>query len=86
MKLTAHKLGYHIPLLRKKAGLSQENLAELSGLSRTAIQGIEAGKESLQIDTLLKVCHVLNIRLSFDHPLLIKEETDAMTGEWDGEK
>lgn len=70
MELTAEKLRKYIPFLRQKAGLSQSDLAELAGLSRTAIQGIESGKESLQIDTLLKVCHVLNIRLSFDHPLI----------------
>lgn len=70
MELTAETLGKYIPFLRQKAGLSQSDLAELAGLSRTSIQGIESGKESLQIDTLLKVCYVLNIRLSFDHPLL----------------
>lgn len=70
MDLTAANLGKYIPSIRKKAGLSQEELAEMADLSRTAIQGIEAGKESLQIDTLLKICHVLNIKLSFDHPLI----------------
>lgn len=74
MELSAEKLKKYIPFLRQKAGLSQTDLAELAGLSRTAIQGLEAGKESLQIDTLLKVCYVLNIHLSFDHSLLVAEE------------
>lgn len=73
MELSPDKLKKYIPFLRQKAGLSQTDLAELAGLSRTAIQGLESGKESLQIDTLLKVCHVLNIRLYFDHPLMEKE-------------
>lgn len=70
MNLTAQSIGQQIPNLRKQAGLSQEDLAQMAGLSRTAIQGIESGKESLQLDTLIKVCHVLNIRLSFHHPLI----------------
>lgn len=78
MELTAEKLGVYIPDLRKKAGLSQQDLAELAGLSRTAIQGVESGKESLQIDTLLKICQVLNIRLAFFHPLLTEESPDEI--------
>lgn len=70
MNLTAECLGQQIPFLRKKAGISQEDLAQMAGISRTAVQGIESGKESLQLDTLLKVCHVLNIRLSLYHSLL----------------
>lgn len=70
MNLNASHLEKYIPFLRKKAGLSQEDLAQMAGISRTAVQGIEGGKESIQIDTLLKVCHVLNIRLSFSHSLL----------------
>lgn len=74
MDLTPSNLGKYIPFIRKKANLSQEELADIANLSRTAIQGIEAGKESLQIDTLLKICHVLNIKLSFNHPLISSEQ------------
>lgn len=56
--------------LRKRAHLSQEKLAELSGLSRTAIQNFEAGKETCQIDTVFKVLKVLNARLHLSHPLI----------------
>ncbi len=73
VNLTAATLGEQIPILRKKAGLSQEDLAQLAGLSRTAIQGVESGKDSVQLDTLFKVCHVLNIHLSFHHSLIQKD-------------
>lgn len=56
--------------LRKKAHLSQGQLAELAGLSRTAIQSIESGKESCQLDTAFKVMKVLNIHVHLNHPLL----------------
>ena len=63
-------LGMMIRDLRKRAGLSQGRLAELAELSRTAIQGLEAGKPSCQLDTIFKALKVLNIRVYLDHPLM----------------
>lgn len=60
--------------LRKKARLSQGRLAELAGLSRTAIQGLESGKETCQLDTVFKVFRVLNIQVNLSHPLLHERE------------
>jgi DNA-binding XRE family transcriptional regulator len=65
-----------IKTLRKQAGLSQTALASFADLSRTAIQALESGKETSQIDTLLKVLNVLNARLYIDHPLFL-ERNDA---------
>jgi y4mF family transcriptional regulator len=56
--------------LRKKARLSQGRLAELAGLSRTAIQSLEAGKETCQLDTVFKVLKVLNVHVHLSHPLI----------------
>ncbi|MBA4117806.1 MAG: transcriptional regulator [Candidatus Puniceispirillum sp.] len=60
-------------LLRKKAGLSQSELAELAGLSRTAIQALEDGKQTCKLITLFKVMQVLNLKLFADHALLKDE-------------
>ena len=50
---------------RKKAHLSQQKLADMAGVSRTAIQRLEEGIFKIQLDTLLKILHVLNISLEF---------------------
>lgn len=57
-----------VRFFRKKAGLSQLNLAKLSGVGKTVIFDIENGKETVQLDTLLKVFEALNIKLSFETP------------------
>ena len=61
--------------LRKKARLSQSELAQLAGLSRTAIQALEDGKSTCKLATLFKVTHVLNLKLYAEHPLLPHEIT-----------
>jgi len=48
---------------RKKSGLSRNQLSLLSGIGKTAIYDIEHGKSTYQIDTLLKILAVLNIKL-----------------------
>ncbi len=48
------KTGDLLKLLRKRAGLTQEQLGEQLGLSRITIQNIESGKNAT-MDTLLKV-------------------------------
>ena len=42
---TLKKFGERVRELRTKKGLSQEELAELSGLHRTYISSLELGKE-----------------------------------------
>ncbi|MDP3270120.1 MAG: helix-turn-helix transcriptional regulator [Legionella sp.] len=53
---------------RKQSGLSQQELARLSGVGKTVIYDIEKGKESVQLNTLLKVFDVLNIHIKFETP------------------
>ncbi len=62
--------------LRKKARLSQGRLAELAGLSRTAVQSLEAGKETIKLDTVFKTLKILNIHVHLSHPL-IKESKNS---------
>ena len=53
---------------RKQSGLSQQALARLAGVGKTVIFDIEKGKETVQLNTLLKVLDVLNIQLKFETP------------------
>jgi len=53
---------------RKQSGLSQQELATLAGVGKTVIFDIEKGKQSVRLDTLLKVLDVLNIRMRFEPP------------------
>lgn len=53
---------------RKQSGLSQHELAKLAGVGKTVIFDIEKGKESVQLNTLLKVLDVLNIRMKLEIP------------------
>lgn len=48
------QLGQLTKFMRKKEKLSQEQLADLLGLSRITVQNLESGK-NFTIDTLLKV-------------------------------
>ena len=47
--------------LRKKANLSQEDLAEHLNISRQAVSKWELGQSTPDIDTCLKLCEVLKI-------------------------
>lgn len=73
-------LGPQLKLLRKQTRLSQSDLALRAGLSRTAIQAIEKGKGTYQLDTLLKVLQILNVTIGIDHPLL-KANVDAQASD-----
>ncbi|MDQ2994512.1 MAG: type II toxin-antitoxin system Y4mF family antitoxin [Pseudomonadota bacterium] len=55
-----------IKLRRKQAGLTQMQLAEYAGVSKTVVFDIEHGKPTIQLDTLLKILRVLNIKLITD--------------------
>lgn len=49
---------------REKKGLSQRDLAELSGVKQPAIARLESMKSTPQIDTLLKILAPLGYTLS----------------------
>ncbi len=72
------KIGKMVRFHRKQSGLSQEGLARLGGLGKTAVFDIEKGKLTVQLETLLKVLHVLNINIEFQSPLmdLFKEQNE----------
>jgi transcriptional regulator with XRE-family HTH domain len=56
-------LGEAVRTKRKKAGLSQETLAEKAALSTVFISRVERGKESPTVDSLLKIARALGVRV-----------------------
>ena len=54
-------LARNIRLERNKKNLSQEDLADLAGLDRTYISGIERGIRNPTITVLAKCAHALNV-------------------------
>ena len=57
-----------IKTTRKKAGLSQIELAELAGVGKTLIFNIENGRINAQFENLLEIFRVLNIKLMVEAP------------------
>lgn len=47
---------------RLRAGMTQKELAEASGISQAVVSRIENGKDYPSIDTLEKLCKVLYIK------------------------
>ncbi len=56
-------IGENIRIHRKKAGLSQEKLAEKADLHPVYISQVERADRAVTIDSLLKITNALGIRL-----------------------
>ncbi len=66
--MPTHEVANLVHYYRKHSGLSQQELARLAGVGKTVIYDIEKGKESVRLNTLLKVLDVLNIQMKFETP------------------
>ncbi len=53
---------------RKQSGLTQQALGKIAGVGKTVIFDIEKGKETVQLNSLLKVFAVLNIEMQLKTP------------------
>lgn len=60
------RIGSQLASIRRKRRLTQEQLAELSGLNRVNIAKIENGRYNVSIDILNKICKVLGAQLSIN--------------------
>ena len=78
---TALRIGAVVRFHRKESGLSQKALADLAGVGVSSVYTIEHGKDSVQLETLLKVLSILNITLSVAGPLM--EVLEEKTGRRD---
>ncbi len=62
-------LGLLVKNHRKKAGLTQLQLANLGGIGKTTVFDIEKNKETVRWSNILAVLQVLNIEVEFKSPL-----------------
>ena len=54
------RLAFHLRARRKVVGLSQEVLADMAGLHRTYVGGIERGERNVSIDNIEKLARALD--------------------------
>ena len=73
------EIGEKLLAVRKKAGLTQVEVAELAGLSDRTYADIERGETNMRVETLLRICKVLKVTpdqvLTQDDPIAVDMET-----------
>lgn len=57
--------GSKLKAIRALRGMTQATLAELSGVSPTAITEYEKGKRDLRADTIRKLCEALGVEVTY---------------------
>jgi transcriptional regulator with XRE-family HTH domain len=72
MKELSKQFGENVRALRTKLDLSQEALAELSGLHRTYISGVERGVRNPTLSIIIQLADALKV-----HPSQLLGRTDA---------
>jgi HTH-type transcriptional regulator / antitoxin HipB len=77
MQNSPSKIGRIVRFHRKKAKLTQAELAKHAGIGKTAVFDIEKGKATIQLSTLLAVLRILNLKLTLNGPImhLFKDES-----------
>jgi y4mF family transcriptional regulator len=68
--MSSDNIGKLVHYYRKQSGLSQHDLAKLAGVGKTVVFDIEKGKQTVQLNTLLKILDVLNIQMIFKTPFV----------------
>lgn len=66
----AATIGAMVRFHRRKAGLTQAELARMAGVGKASVFDVEKGKETVQLDTLLKIFSILNMELDIKSPLM----------------
>lgn len=75
MQITnAKTFGYFIRDARKKAGLTQVQLAAASGVGERFIRELEKGKHTCQLQKYLVITNMLGIKLEATNQSLQKDE------------
>jgi HTH-type transcriptional regulator / antitoxin HipB len=67
---TVNRIGSIVRFHRRIAGLTQAELARMAGVGKASVFDVEKGKETVQLDTLLKIFSILNMKLDIKSPLM----------------
>ena len=65
MKFDQDAFGSRLKEMRKKRGLTQEQLAEALNISTPHLGNIEIGKRGISVDLLVEVSDILNVSVDF---------------------
>lgn len=60
------KIGNSILERRKFLKITQEDLADISGISERTLRSIEKGEANPEMDSLLKICEVLGLSIKIE--------------------
>lgn len=71
-KMIHAEVGFNILKQRRLKNLTQEEVAETAGMSRTRLSSIERGESSFMFTTLLKIAKVLDV----DYHVLLETSSD----------
>lgn len=55
------RIGNKLHIIRKRAGMTQAEVAEAAGMSDRTYADIERGTVNMRIETILRICNVLHI-------------------------
>ncbi|MBX9615556.1 MAG: helix-turn-helix domain-containing protein [Caulobacteraceae bacterium] len=58
------KLGSNVQRLRREKGLSQEDLADLAGLHRTYVSGVERGVRNPTLTVIDRLARALGVEMA----------------------
>ena len=58
------KFGKNLRVIRKSRNLSQEKLADLCGLDRSYIGGVERGERNIALLNIIKIAEALKVKPS----------------------
>lgn len=75
-------IGNKLLSIRKKAGLTQNEVAEAAGLSDRTYADIERGSVNMRIETILRICKALHITpddvLTEENISLTEQQTELL--------
>ena len=76
------EIGNKLLFVRKKAGLTQAEVAEAAGLSDRTYADIERGSVNMKIETVLHICDALHVTpdeiLTEENPSLLNKENELL--------
>lgn len=58
------RFGLLLREIRRKAGISQEKLAELAGLHRTYVSGVERGLRNISLENIERLAVALDVEMA----------------------